>query len=263
MSFCLGRKPAIVRPHQPRLDHHHLMQDRVAPTKLIRGHIDPSPVLADNDEIGDCTAVGLANSIRCLSALNGFSTDTPTPSVIQFYEDSTGYNPSNPSSDQGGVEADILAFAGRNGYALPEQTLYPLWGTIDPGNFNSIRLAAASLGSVYLGVNLAIADQALIGSTWDTDTRLDEGDPTAGSWGGHCLVLWDYDGCDDADTVTLLTWGQKQKATWRWLRSRLEEAHGVLWPQLATPLPGFMSASCLDKLKADNKEFLSGSSVGD
>lgn len=258
MPFALGRKPARIHPTQPRLDNHGFMRERLAPAKLIRNHIAPSPILGDNDQIGDCTSVGLANSARALAALNGFTLNTPTSSVVQFYERSTGYVPGNVATDQGGVEADVLTYAGRNGYALPNQTLYPLWGTIDPGNFNSIRLAAASLGSVYLGVNLAIADQALIGSTWDTDTRPDEGDPTAGSWGGHCLVLWDYDGCDDTDTVTLLTWGKEQKATWRWLRSRLEEAHGVLWPQLATPLPGFMSVSCLDKLKADNAGFLEG-----
>jgi len=93
----------------------------------------------------------------------------------------------------------------------------------------------------YFGVQLALADQASIGAVWNADTPASAGDPTPGSWGGHCLDGWSYEGTGDADIVTLLTWGTTQRCTWRWLRSRLVEAHGILWPQLATPSPAFLA----------------------
>ncbi|MBR0559797.1 hypothetical protein [Neokomagataea anthophila] len=77
-----------------------------------------------------------------------------------------------------------------------------------------------------------------------------------GRTSSYTLGLWTA-----AMIQTLLTWGKEQKATWRWLRSQFEEAHGVLWPQPATPLPGFISSSSIDKLKADNAGFLEGSSI--
>nr|WP_294917396.1 hypothetical protein [uncultured Neokomagataea sp.] len=81
----------------------------------------PLPPLNDNDQIDDCTSVGLANSAQTLASLNGFSLNTPTVSAIRFYERSTGYVPRSAATDQGGVETDVLTYAGEHG-----QTLYPL-----------------------------------------------------------------------------------------------------------------------------------------
>jgi len=258
MTLKLGAKPAVVHPGQPRLDRLRMMA-RVAPPVLIRDHIQPQAKMFANGSIGDCTSAGLANSIRAVSALNGFTTDVIDADAIKFYEHSTGYVDGDPATDQGGVETDVLAYAAASGYALQTQTLYPIWGTIDPQNLNSIRVAAASLGPVYLGVQLAIADQANVGAVWDTDTPASDGDPTPGSWGGHCLLAgFSYYGTSDTDIVLLTTWGTQQRATWRWVRSRIMEAHGLLWPQLATPKPSFLSVGDLDSIRADNAAFLSG-----
>lgn len=252
----LGARPAETRPGQPRLDGLRMMTTRAAPAVLNRSHINPSPIMADNDMIGDCTSAGLANSIRAVSALNGFQTAVTASDAIRFYSESTGYNPADPATDQGGIEVDVLACAARDGYALADQLLYPLWGSIEPQDRNGVALACAALGPVYLGVELAIADQAGMGGLWDIETPDSWGDRTPGSWGGHCLLLWGYAGLCDDDIVTLLTWGTRQRATWRWLRSRMREAHGLLWPQLATPLPGFLSVADLDTIRARNAAFL-------
>jgi len=37
---------------------------RAAPPKLIRDHIDLSPLMLDNDTLGDCTSAGLALRYR-------------------------------------------------------------------------------------------------------------------------------------------------------------------------------------------------------
>ncbi|MGI4797003.1 MAG: hypothetical protein ACRYG8_23720 [Janthinobacterium lividum] len=228
MNRMLGKLPAIFPSNAPRMDGQKLMA-RQAPPKLIRTHIDPGPQMDRNDQLGDCTAAGIANAARAQARLGGYTIGIPTEKTVAFYSQSTGYDPTNANSDQGGVEVSVLASAARDGFDTGGETkLYPLWGSIDKGDLNGVRLVCAEIGPVYLGVSLAFADQA--DGVWDTTMG---GDQTPGSWGGHCLLLWDYDGTDPDSLVSLITWGAAtQKATWRWLQSRMDEAHALSFRQL-------------------------------
>jgi hypothetical protein len=223
----LGCLPARTRPGQPRLAGLRMMA-RQAPACLARAGIDPAPLMLGNDVLGDCTSAGIGNHLRATAALAGFQVAVGVAEAEAFYARSTGYVPGDPATDQGGVEVDVLTCAARDGYALAGSTFYPLWGSADPGDLNGLRLIMAGLGAAYLGVQLARSDQTE-GGVWDTTTP---GDQTPGSWGGHCLLAWAYDGVEDGDLVTLLTWGGTQRCTWRWLRSRLMEVHGLAWRQL-------------------------------
>jgi len=252
-NIKLGALPAVERPRQPRLSSLHMMA-RTAPETLLRNGIDPAPLMLGNDTLGDCTAAGLGNHIRATSALAGYSVEVRDIDAIRFYAQSTGYRVGDPATDCGGVEADVLTFAGRNGFTLREQVLYPVWGTVDPTDLNGMRLVMASLGPAYLGVQLAIADQAP--GVWDTTTP---GDQTPGSWGGHCLLAWAYEGIGEQDLVTLITWGGLRQATWRWVRSRIMECHGLAWRQLM-PANGHMSGADWQTLVEANAAYLSGTS---
>lgn len=72
----------------------------------------------------------------------------------------------------------------------------------------------------------------------------------------HCLLGWSYSGLADSDTVDLLTWGTIQKVTWGWLKSRVMEAHGLVWPQLTLANGLYPTGPDLDALRAQNAEFL-------
>jgi hypothetical protein len=234
-GFSLGRLPH--RPEQiaslsPWAEHH--VAASHPPEFIDRSDVAYLPGLDSNDRIGDCTAVGLANCARAAAALAGFRLDIPTERVIHFYAASCGYD-GTPATDLGGVEAEVLLWQARYGFDTGGQV--PLVAnvlTIDSSDLNALRTAVVETGAVYLGVDLALADQAT--GVWDTVGR--PGDSTPGSWGGHCLLLWDYAGVRDVDAVRLVTWGIFQTATWRWLRSRLAEAHALLWPQLRTVSSG-------------------------
>ncbi|GCE89410.1 hypothetical protein MSKU15_1011 [Komagataeibacter diospyri] len=56
------------------------------------------------------------------------------------------------------TRGNLLTTALRDGYALADQTLFPLWGSADPGDLNGIRNITAGLSAAYLGVQLATAD---------------------------------------------------------------------------------------------------------
>lgn len=255
----LGCRPAVVLPSQPRLDGLRMMA-RKAPSVLDRSHINPAPLLLGNDQIGDCTSVGLANALRATAALGGFQIGVDDDSAIQFYAESTGYRPGCPETDQGGIEVEVLSFAAGVGYQLEAGAYYPLWGTTDAQDRNALALIMASLGTVYLGVLLSQSDMNQIEATngacvLEADNGA-YGDTTPGSAGGHCLLGWSYSGLSDSDTVDLLTWGAIQKVTWGWLRSRIMEAHGLVWPQLKLANGLYPTGPDIDALKAQNAEFL-------
>lgn len=262
LSRRLGCLPARVQARQPRLAGLRMMQV-LPPPRLLRTGIDPAPLMLGNDTLGDCTSAGLGNAIRAVAALGGYQVAVTQADAIRFYAASTGYSPASPATDLGGVEADILAYAARHGFALGAQTLYPLWGSADPLDFNALRLVMAGFGVAYLGVRLSVSDMDLIEAT-DGACVLDVtgqtcGDTTPGSAGGHCLLAWAYDGTAPTDRVTLLTWGSAAtRCTWRWLASRIMEVHGLLWPQLVLANGSYPTGPDLATLRARNAALLAG-----
>jgi hypothetical protein len=232
MDRKLGRLPhdPEVIARAPQLTRH-LMAAAPPPRILYRGDIPFTPALDDNDKLGNCTAVGYANTARAAAALEGYQIGINTEKVVHFYSESTGYVPGDPSTDNGGVEVDVLNWQARHGCDDGGQTrLVGAWGTYDPADQSLMRIAMAQCGAAYLGVSLSVSDQNM--AVWDTQAPASAGDPTPGSWGLHCLIAWDYSGPNDDDLVRLGTWGTWQTATWRWVRQRTQEAHAILWRQL-------------------------------
>ena len=208
----------------------HAVSRLAAPPVLDRSSVTFIPGLDGNDRIGDCTAVGLANAARAAVAINGYTLGIPPTAAPAFYSAASGYDPAKPETDQGMVEAEVFLYQARHGFDYGGPTpLVAGFATADPGDLNALRVMAWKCGSAYLGVNLAVADQGAV--IWDTDTPASAGDPTPGSWGGHCLLAYSWSGTADTDIVRLATWGALQRATWRWVRSRLTETHALFWRQ--------------------------------
>jgi hypothetical protein len=237
----------------PQLSFHALAKSS-APPSLDRSALAFNPQMFGNDGIGDCSSAGIANALLAGAALHNYGLAITTDDVIRFYSGSCGYNPSNPSTDRGGVLANVLTWQAQNGFAAAaiQDQFVGDFANIDVGDLNALRNVAAACGAVYLGVDLAVADQVPINGVWDTDTPADAGDPTPGSWGGHCIDLWDYDGVSDTSLCRLATWGTLHPATWRWVRSRLAEAHMIMWRQIGGAIDGFD----YDRLKADAQSFI-------
>lgn len=189
-----------------------------------------TPGLYRNDVLPDCTAVALANHAAACCALDGYTLAIEPAKVPDFFAASIG-EPNAPeavlAAAPGAVALDVLAFQGRSGLDLGLQTpLVGLWGTIDPADRAALANGVARLGGGYWGVDLYEADMAMP-AVWDA-----QGDP-GNLVGGHMVLAWDYTGLSDTDTVRIATWGGWQPATWRWVRARLAESFGLVWPSLA------------------------------
>ena len=245
----LGRIGRPLPPGVPSL-REHAVAGMVAPARLLRDDVEYRPAMDGNDAVGDCTCAAVSNAIRAQAALRGYQVAIPTGRVLDLYRAVSGYDPARPATDTGAFEVDVLTYQVRHGFATGGQTPYVgLWANIGPGDLNLVRLAMAQLGSVYLGIDLALADQQ--GDVWDTGMPASYGDPTPGSWGSHAVLGWAYSGLEDTDLVQMVTWGRLQPATWRWFRSRVTEAHALFHPQMEGDLTGID----LDALRGELAEF--------
>jgi hypothetical protein len=190
-----------------------------------------------NDKLGDCTIAGVGHAVQVWTLSQGSEVTVPDSAVLTYYEKWDGYDPSNPSSDQGGVELDVLNdwrqqdFAGHKLLAFADT---------DPQDTLHVRQAIALFGGLYIGVELPITAQTQ--DVWDVNTG-PNGKP--GSWGGHCVFVPDY----DANGLTCITWGAPKKMTWGFWGTYCDEAHALLSPDWKPPA-GFDMAALQADLKA-------------
>lgn len=198
--------------------------------RLDRSGIQFTPGLYDNQILPNCTAVALANHAGAAAALDGYDLAIVPAKVPAFYGDTIGLpgaTEAQLTQTAGAVALDVLAYQTVYGLDLGLQApLVALWGTIDPADRAALANGVARLGGGYWGVDLCEADMAMP-PVWDA-----AGDPGA-VVGGHMVLAWDYTGLRDGDTVRIGTWGAWQPATWRWVRARLREPYGLVWPSLA------------------------------
>ena len=175
--------------------------------------------MMDNDTLGDCTAAGVAHAYQIWTG-DVRREWTPTDAqVVAFYSATTGYRPGEASTDQGGVESDILAYLLKNGYYGHHIGAY---AAIDVKNLYHVQQAAALFGPLYIGVALPVSAQTQ--DVWDVPSSGVAGSGAPGSWGGHCVVVVGY----DATHVTVITWGALKKMTWAFWNAYVDEAYAVL-----------------------------------
>lgn len=175
-----------------------------------------------NDDLGDCTIATPGHLIQGWTAAAGKMVTVPDSAIEAAYCKWDGYVVGNPSTDQGG---DILTVL----QDWQDQTLDGNQITAHAEvNMTQLRWQQALylFRGIDCGVQLPFAAQKQVGHTWDI-TENGQGVGAPGTWGGHCMAAEAY----DPDGVTFITWGRKQRATWRWVMYYCDEAHAILSPQ--------------------------------
>lgn len=195
-----------------------------------------------NDKLGDCTCAGLLHMFMLWCSQSGRLFNCGDADAVTLYQTLCGYNPTDPTSDQGGVLLDILKTWRKSpimGQALGGYV------SIDPTNWEEIKLAHFLFGSLYIGVNLPVSAQKE--KVWK-DTR-----DTPGGWGGHCIVSTAYrDGtsCFKPPLLTVATWGTTQDMTAAWAAKYIDEIWAPVspaWLRVGGRAPnGFDAAQLMD-----------------
>jgi len=182
-----------------------------------------------NDTLGDCTIAALAHAITTYCGLVGKRDIMSRPDVVKVYMHLTG------GVDSGLNELDVLNYWQSQTVAGNKILAF---ASIDPKNHTHVQQAIQLFGGVYLGFRV---QQNCI-QEFDARQPWTPGPLTQD---GHAVFAVAY----DSTGVTVLTWGNTQKATWAWWDECVDEAYAILPPQAKKSDfdPGFN----FDQLQAD------------
>ena len=174
--------------------------------------------MALNDTLGDCTIAGVAHAIQIWTANSQTEVTIPDSIIQNYYSTWDGYVPGDPSTDNGGIELDVL-----NDWRKSNLGGHHLLGFADPAvhNMTQIKQAINLFGGAYIGFNVP---QSVMDSADDPTVLWDvNGDNTI--IGGHCVFVPKY----DADgTLTCISWGKLYRMSAAFWTQFVDEAHALL-----------------------------------
>lgn len=194
-----------------------------------------------NDQLGCCTIAALGHAVQTWTA-NTTGLVTPSDAVIEAtYEDFDGYVPGDPSTDNGGIELDVLSDFKKQGFS--GETLL---GYADPNmkNIKEIRQTVNLFGGVYIGVSLPLSAQTQ--DVWDVAVDDGTGNTEPGSWGGHAVWIPKY----DENSFECVTWGRLKRMTLAFWLKYVDEAH-ALFSNAWLTANGAPNGFAQDALEAD------------
>lgn len=223
ITFRAGRLPNSGKP-RVRITATHKPPAYTPPATLDRFSAIPAASIGmdGNDEVGDCTIADGDHEVKCAQVAAGNAeVSSTTAECLSIYSAVTGYNPADPSTDQGAEMQDVRSYWQKTGFKLGGQVhKVLLFAEVDVHDVTVAQWALDQFGAVGVGVNLpnSAMDQFNAGQPWDVVA--DDG----GIDGGHAIALVGY----DTTGPVFITWGQVQRATWAWWTRYVEEAWTVL-----------------------------------
>ena len=163
-----------------------------------------------NDRLGDCVVAGRLHAKMVQQLANGIPYFPSDNDALKEYEIVGGYDPSNPSTDQGCSMAAMMKYLAKIG----EIGAYVL---VDTNDHETIKQAIHLFGGMLVGWQLpkSLDDYSRI---WQVPADLN-GDNAPGSGGGHCTFIPGY----DQNVLGNITWGQRIAATWAYHDAYIEE----------------------------------------
>lgn len=180
--------------------------------------------MALNDQLGDCTAADACHGIQVWSTYGQGKTVTcPDSDVQAFYSGSTGYNPADPSTDQGGNMQDVCNYFLKTGMAGHKIAAF---FQVDPSQADQLRAALWLFGTVSIGFPFPASamTQFDAGKPWDVVKG-------AKIEGGHDVLLV---GMTDGGNYRVVTWGRVQDVTPAfWAKYMADPQNGEAWARVS------------------------------
>ena len=218
MVFKLGKKSKRVDARTFKLSRYFLGNLPPVPAAVDWSGKVPSWGMMLNDSIGDCTCAGAGHAEMCWTSNAGTEFIPADAQILNAYEAIGGYNPGDPSTDQGCDMLSALNFWRNSGIAGRTITAY---AEVDPKNRQQVMASVAFFGGLYIGVNLpqSAMDATNSNQVWSntTDTNI---------LGGHCVLIVAY----NSSGPVCVTWGQLQQMTWDWFQTYCDEAYCPMSP---------------------------------
>jgi hypothetical protein len=199
-----------------------------------------------NDQLGDCVIAAMAHMIQqwtfnVKAKLGVGEVIIPTEGeVLAAYEVVGGYNPADPSTDQGCDMLTALKYWKNTGLAGHKIAAFI---SINPNDQQEWKDAIALFGNIFTGFALPLSAQGQSFWTVPPEGLFQDGSP--GSWGGHCVPCGNYfpNAADPThEDLTCVTWGQTLNLSRNFLTSYCDEAYAVLSPDFFSVVNGDLVA---------------------
>lgn len=236
--------------HRPKLKLSDYIRAGLAnpPAAVSRPHPGFQWGMLANDRLGDCVIAMMLHSIEDFHLDAG----TPPPAftdhdAIALYSAITGYNPSDPNSDQGTNETTAVAYWEQPGLNTSDGSTHQIVATVavDPSNLNECRIAIDEFVDLQIGIALPLTAQGQTEWTVVGDGRTGHSAPA--SWGGHGIPYREYDG----ETFKCVTWGAELLLTVPFHQAYAQEAHVVVTKEMLNRTGVGPSGVAWDQLVAD------------
>ncbi|MGA2230776.1 MAG: hypothetical protein ABSH22_07740 [Tepidisphaeraceae bacterium] len=208
-NFRLGRRRPVA--HCPRLSLGGYMMSSLPPPPATCDYTQAATSalsqMYGNDKLGDCVIAGMGHVVGVLTGNAGLPPFLYTSAqIIALYEAIGGYDPADPTTDQGCDEQTALNYWENTGAPAGSHQIAG-WLAVDATNRIECQTAMYLFENLFFGVELPDAwiNPAPPGSgfVWDT-----AGDPDPAN--GHAFVGIGY----DARGITISTWGMTGTLTY-------------------------------------------------
>lgn len=200
-----------------------------------------------NDRLGCCAIAGPAHETRHWLGLIGRDAPITDDQVISVYSQVTGYDPADPSTDQGSVVADVVKFRRTVGFpdaAGGRHRILTGLG-LQAGDRRELALAIAYFDAAGIGFQVPdyAMDQFRADQPWDV-----QGNPAdATIEGGHYVAALAYGPAG----ITVATWGKLQLMTWAFYQAFADEAWAYLSPEFLDAAGHSPDGLDIDALRQD------------
>jgi hypothetical protein len=225
----LGKKPAAPRPKDITLTQIVSAGTTLPAAPVGFGHwhvLAPDGWgMLGNDRYGDCVWAGAGHETMMVNAMNGRTVAFTDTDALADYAAVTGFDPSDPATDQGTDVHAALDYRRHTGVidAAGVRHLVGAYVALEPGNWRQLLDALYAFDFVAVGflVPSYAMDQFAAGRGWSWQ-------PGGVIEGGHYVPVV---GRPHAWTVEVVTWGRAQGMGRRFFEAYCDEAYGVLSPE--------------------------------
>jgi hypothetical protein len=173
-----------------------------------------------NDSVGDCVLAGGDHETMLWNKARGKTVSFTAANALSDYSAITGYNPDDPSSDQGTDVRTALNYRKKTGLIDSAGHRHKIDGymALEPGNLSHVKEGAYLFEAVGIGIEFPASAM----------TQFNKGQPWsvvsgAKIEGGHYIPIVGFDGT----YLYIVTWGKLQKMTVQFFTKYCDEAYAL------------------------------------
>ncbi len=222
MRLKLGKTPARSGAVELRLDTY--LTDQVPQAPAAFGHADLVRAwgMLGNDRVGDCVFAGAGHETMLWNEEGGHPVRFTVESVLADYSAVTGYDPADPSTDQGTDMQVAASYRRKTGVVDAAGTRHTIdaYVSVAVGSAEEHATAAYLFGAVGVGIRFpsSAMDQFDAGRPWDVV-------PHSPIEGGHYVPIIGREASGD---FLVVTWGKVQRMTPAFLAEYNDESIAMI-----------------------------------